>query len=569
MKRSDTYGNLTPAWRVASAVMLWLLPLLLAVPNIALDFTEVAYTPLEKAMNVLLPLGVYCIIMSLWRNTGATALLLLPLMALCSFQIVLLFLYGESIIAIDMFLNVVTTNSAEAGELLANLAGSVLTVCALYLPPLIFAVVMMVKKIRTPRRMRLPVGATGVVFALAGLVCLVCALSAGSCRVERRLFPVNVISNMFTAAGRTALSEEFADTSRDFSFSPCTARPGDAPEVYVMVIGETSRAGNWLINGYDRPTNPRLSRRRGLVTCPRALSESNTTHKSVPLMMTHLTAAEFGDSIHRTKSIIDAFSEAGYATAWFSNQKRNHSFIDFFGAEAAVCSFITDDGAVHHDMELCDRLRRFLDANRGRRCFVVLHTYGSHFEYIERYPEEYNYFTPDKSMSADSENRRSLLNAYDNSIRYTDAVIDSVIGTLAAEKVPAAMVYAADHGEDIFDDARGRFLHASPSPTYWQLHVPMLVWTSDAYRDLHPEKCYTARVNSAKNVSTSRSVFHTLLSLAGISTPVFDRRAALSEPTYTEPRRVYLNDYNEAVPLRRSGLRESDISILRNNHIGI
>lgn len=568
MKHSDKYGNLTPAWRVASGLLLWLLPLLLVLPNIWLDYTEVAYSPAEKAVNVLLPLGVYCIAMSLWRNTGATALLMFPLMFLCSFQIVLLCLYGESIIAIDMFLNVVTTNSSEAAELLENLWAAVLAVCVLYLPAVALSVVMVTKKIFTPRTVRLPLGAAGCVLALAGAVCVVCA-SASPCgyRTERRLFPVNVISNMFEAVERTRFSEAYSETSAAFSFRPCTARPADGPEVYVMVIGETSRADNWQINGYSRPTNPRLSRRHGLVTCLRALSESNTTHKSVPLMMSHLTAATFGDSIYRSKGILAQFREAGFSTAWFSNQRRNHSLIDFLGEEAEEYSFITDDGGRHYDGELCASLRRFLDANSGRRCFVVLHTYGSHFQYSERYPDEYNYFTPDSCMRAGVGNRRGLVNAYDNSIRYVDAVLDSIIAEVESRGVPAALVYAADHGEDIFDDDRGRFLHASPTPTYWQLHVPMLVWMSDAYRALRPAAFDALLANSGRNVSTSRSVFHTLLSLAGVRSPVFDPSAALTSPQYTEPARVYLDDYNEAVPLTQSGLREPDFIALKNAHI--
>lgn len=569
MKHSDKYENLTPAWRIASALLLWLLPLLLVLPNIWLDYTEAAYSPVEKAVNVLLPLGVYCIVMSLWRNTGATALLLFPLMFLCSFQIVLLCLYGESIIAIDMFLNVVTTNSSEAAELLENLWAAVLAVCALYLPVVALAAVMAAKKIFTPRAVRLPLGAVGCVIALAGTVCAVCA-AASPCgyRADRRLFPVNVISNMFAAAERTRLSGAYPETSAGFSFRPSTTSSADdGPEVYVMVIGETSRAVNWQINGYSRPTNPRLARRHGLVTCHRALSESNTTHKSVPLMMSHLTAATFGDSIYRCKGIIALFRQAGFATAWFSNQRRNHSLIDYLGQEAQVCRFITDDGARHYDGELCACLSRFLDANSGKRCFVVLHTYGSHFQYSERYPGEYNYFTPDSCMRAGAGNRRGLVNAYDNSIRYADAVIDSIISVVASKNVPAALVYAADHGEDIFDDARGRFLHASPTPTYYQLHVPMLVWMSDAYRACRPEAFDALLVNSGKNVSTSRSVFHTLLSLAGVSSHVFDPRAALTSPQYTEPARVYLDDYNEAVPLAQSGLREPDFIALKNARI--
>ena len=103
-----------------------------------------------------------------------------------------------------------------------------------------------------------------------------------------------------------------------------------------MVIGETSRAANWSIYGYNRNTNPELTKIKGLTAFSHVLTESNTTHKSVPMLMSSVTAHDF-NSIYRQKGIITAFKEAGYRTAFFSNQRYNHSFIDFFGKEADIC----------------------------------------------------------------------------------------------------------------------------------------------------------------------------------------------------------------------------------------
>lgn len=549
-------------------VLLWIAPLLLVVPNVALDATE-TYTWLEKAVNVLLPLGVYYILCALWSRVGSTVTLLLPVMVLAAFQIVLLFLYGESIIAIDMFLNVATTSVGEAGELLRNLGTAIIVVCALYLPLLVAGIVLWIKGAKLAWADRKAAFWLGSVLTVVGLACAVSALATEKGYAPgRKLFPVNVVSNMGEAIGRTRLTEEYFDNAATFSHHAASRRDAAKPEIYVFVIGETSRAGNWHLNGYERDTNPRLTHRRGLISCSKALSESNTTHKSVPLMLSHLSAAEFADSIYRSKGVIEAFNEAGYSTGFFSNQRRNHSLIDFFGDEADDARFITDDGAEHHDGELCGLLRDFLGRDVGvPKRFVVLHTYGSHFNYKARYPESYNYFTPDDSSVASEENRGQLVNAYDNAIRYTDAVLDSLIATVASTGLPAALVYVADHGEDIYDDERHRFLHASPTPTYWQLHVPMLVWMSDSYRAEHPEKYAAMLANSGKNISSSRSVFHTLLSLADIDTPCYDSSAALTETTYREPQRIYLNDYNEAVPLAESGLRGSDMAALRHARI--
>ena len=545
-----------------AGIMLWLVPVLLLVPNVALDITE-QYTVLEKAVNILLPAGIYFILFSLSRRIGATILWFIPIMVLCAFQIVLLFLYGESIIAIDMFLNVVTTNVHEATELLQNLTIAIFIVCLLYLPVIITGIILCIKRTHTDTKSRHVALYTGIALAIAGVVCALCS---DNYKPTRRLFPVNVISNMFSALGRTCQSDDYFDTSADFKFGATSPAP-DSAAVFVLVIGETSRADNWQLNGYDRPTNPRLSQRSGLISFTRTLSESNTTHKSVPLLMSHLDSRQFGDSIYLCKGIIDAFEEAGYTTAWLSNQKRNGALIDFFGEQADTVHFITDDGHLHYDDELGPHLKNFINDNPGRRVFAVLHTYGCHFNYRERYPESYNYFRPDNSAEAKASNRPGLVNAYDNAIRYTDTVLDSIISILATSGRPAAMVYLADHGEDIFDDERGRFLHASPTPTYWQLHVPMIIWFSDIYRGINADKYARLLNNSGKDVSSSRSAFHTLISLAGIDTPYYRPDADLSSPSYLEPSRVFLNDYNEAVPLTESGLRDPDYKEFASHRI--
>ena len=69
-----------------------------------------------------------------------------------------------------------------------------------------------------------------------------------------------------------------------------TADDDSIPRLVILVVGETARAHNWQLLGYDRPTNPRLSRRDGIVAFPRVLTSSNTTHKSVPMLLSAVDA---------------------------------------------------------------------------------------------------------------------------------------------------------------------------------------------------------------------------------------------------------------------------------------
>ena len=541
----------------------WAYPLLLVIPNVALLFTE--YNPvLWMLSSVLVAMGIWLLIMGLWKRTGITLLCFLPVAVLCAFQLVLLFLYGNGIIAIDMFLNVVTTNAAEVSELLGNLQVAILVVVLLYLPPLALGVYFIVKRrfasARTLRLSRLAGGVSvlcGVGLALGGWA------TSGAVHAERYYFPYNVTENLCTAVERFQRSGDYKSTSKGFMYHAHSERPDCVPEVYVFVVGETARADNWNLFGYERETTPLLDKRNGLVGFPKTLSEINTTHKSVPMLISPLTAETFNDSVDYVKSIFAAFNEAGYKTAFISNQRRNHSYIDFFGEEAQTVKFLTDEGKVHPDMHLVDGLRKAVKNAAGKKLFVILHSYGSHFEYNKRYPREYAVFKSDRNSEAEVDNRSQLINAYDNTMRYTDAVLDGVIGVLDSLNVPAAMAYVSDHGEDIFDDERERFLHASPVPTYWQLHVPMFVWMSDELDARYPEMKAAARKNAGKQVSSSRSVFHTMLQLAGVRTPYFKEEGSLVSERYSEPRPLYLNDYNESLPLDMSGLRPMDYEKLK------
>lgn len=108
--------------RSAPWLLLWVVAGLM-VPNVALCVTEQG-CGWGKGANVLLPLGVYMLLFGLSRKTGRTALLMIPFMFFAAFELVLLNLYGESVIAVDMFLNVATTSYSEATELLSSLVGA-------------------------------------------------------------------------------------------------------------------------------------------------------------------------------------------------------------------------------------------------------------------------------------------------------------------------------------------------------------------------------------------------------------------------------------------------------------
>lgn len=540
----------TTKWLPGTILIYFLATLI--IPNVILAITE-RLSLWGAATCIILPLGIYVLFSSFFRNGGRTIWFLFPLTFLAAFQIVLLYLYGRSVIAVDMFLNLTTTNSSEAAELLGNLRPAVLLVIFLYVPTLIGATWMIATHRLVSTKLLSKMRHVGLTTTIAGIITLSVSYLSGPYSILTDLYPVNVFYNIGLAVDRTIKTDRYYESSRSYTFQATASGNPDVREIVVLVIGETSRAENWQLYGYNRETNPRLSQTDSVLIGRHTLSESNTTHKSVPMLLSPVDATCY-DSIYHVKSVVTAFKEAGYSTAFFSNQRHNGSFIDFFANEADTTFFIkeTDNPAMANagDQALLDYVKAII-ADDNRKQLIVLHTYGSHFNYNERYDSIDRHFMPDHYPDASVEYRDNLINAYDNTIVATDRFLASLIEILSDSDADASMLYTSDHGEDIYDDSRHLFLHASPLPTIHQITVPMLAWLSPGFIRHHPDAYNIMKSNMEKEISSSRSFFHTALSLGGIQTPVADPAASLLSPDY-EPRLapLYLNDHNRPVDCR-------------------
>lgn len=536
----------------------------LTLPNLVLSTTE-QLTWGGRIAGVAMPLAVYWLLLSLSRKTGRTMIMMLPVLFLGAFQMVLTYLYGRGPIAVDMWLNLVTTNSGEVGELLSQLLPAIVWVVVIYIPTLALAATLWARKRHAPDTFVKKQSMPALCATTAALLYTATLTALTPYSPTNDMFPLNAVCNFGMAFGRQTVSVRYKESSKDFKYyAKCSFADNEA-ETLVLVIGETSRADNWQLYGYNRKTNPLLTQTKGLTVFTDYMSQSNTTHKSVPILLS-LAEADNYDILYHTKGIMQAFREAGYHTVYLSNQQRNHSFIDFLGEQADDCLFLRDshpDNA--YDTDLLVPLAQKLARQKGRRTFVVLHTYGSHFSYADRYPDDMREFQSDQYDGAKRQYRPQLINAYDNSICQTDLLLRRIIEQLTAHGGSAAMVYTSDHGEDIFDDARHLFLHASPFPSFWQLHVPLIVWTSPTYRQRHGAITSTLDANRHK-AAESNSVFHTLLTMGGVTTSYRNDSLSLASPTYTSHRRLFIDDHNQPRTYREC-MTEEDLKLMEEKHI--
>lgn len=534
----------------------------LLLPNLVLSVV-MQQPMIGRVLNILVMLPVYMLLLLVAKRPGRVYWGLLVLILLHAFQLVLLTIFSGSVVAVDMLLNLFTSEPDEAGELLSNILLPIIGICGFYLLTLLVATASAMTRTSLSRAWR-----KGAARLACGLLLLALPIYIGArqrfpyLHLRAEVYPMSVFYNMYLATKKLHEVLHYEQTSADFSFGAQSERDPEAPEVYVLVLGETSRAYSWGILGYDRPTTPRLDslRRQGLIAFHDVLTQSNTTYKSIPIILSPADAAH-AEELPHVQGLLAAFREAGFYTVFITNQPANHSYIDFFAQQGdehhSIRKELRHAGRRLYDTDMLPYLQRALQAS-PKKLLVVLHTYGSHFSYRDRYPKAQATFPVAKAYSGSAKDSLTLRNAYDNAILATDAFLAEVLHLLGKEARPATMLYISDHGEDVYDDARERFLHSSPDVSYYQLHVPMLLWTNAAYREAHPQLVATAEGNERSAIS-SNSIFPTMLELAGIRSPYRRDSLSIVNPSFHSRPRYYLNDRYECVPLEGLDLTEEDL----------
>lgn len=308
-----------------------------------------------------------------------------------------------------------------------------------------------------------------------------------------------------------------------FHFGAHQAVPNQRPEIVVMVIGESARYDRWSLNGYQRETNPLLSKEAKLVVLPDMITAVSATRLSVPVIISRKPATQSLKDGFSEKSFLTAYKEAGFKTFWLSNQISFGQFdtpVSVFAKEADVIQFLNLGGFTNNsnfDQILFEPLQHAI-ADPAPKKLIVLHSLGSHWNYSHRYPKEFDKWQPslfgvDKPVYTDTKIKPQLNNSYDSSILYTDWFLSQVIGTLKESQQLASLMYVSDHGQTLYDNSCNLAFHGHN--TQYEFHIPAFVWYSDQYAERYPEKVLELARHRTARLATE-NVFHTLLDLGDI-----------------------------------------------------
>jgi len=294
----------------------------------------------------------------------------------------------------------------------------------------------------------------------------------------------------------------------------------------VLVVGESARAENFGILGYDRDTTPKLDKEAGLIAFTDVHSCGTETAVSVPCMFSNMGRKDYDASKAKNEEgLLDVLKRAGIDVIWRDNQS---------GCKGTSDRVILQDDSNLKDPALCANsecrdeillqgLQSFID-HLDKDTVLVLHQMGSHGpEYFKRYPKEYERFTPVcESNALNNCSRESIVNGYDNTLVYTDHVLSSLIDVLRSnqDKVDTAMLYLSDHGESLGE--YNLFLHGTPymlAPEQ-QKHVAMLAWFSDSYQKSYSVDTHCLQMSRDKPLSQD-NLFHSMLGLLEVQSKVY------------------------------------------------
>ncbi len=509
-------------------------------------------SPLWTYLNEIRPIGdardvaflaSFFLLAGLATNLFLTPLTLIRPLAKPLLALVLVFAASASYfvdvygVLIDkvMIRNVLETNATESFELLTG--RMLLQVGVLGILPAVLLLMMPV----TLKSWRGELRDRGIAIALtiAGVGVIAgffyqdhASLLRNHREIRHMLVPVNFIAGLGSHVGDklkptipyTRIGE---DAKRVVSVS------GQKPMLVVFVLGETARAANFSLGGYSRPTNPALSRIKDLIYFPEVASCGTSTAISVPCLFSDMGRSGFdAEEAKARDNLIDIALRTGLDVQWYGNNT------DCKGVCRSVPERRVDrtqhpqaciedrpcmDGALFEDF-----FRSLSDIQRDR--FTVIHTLGSHGPgYHLRYPAEFEQFKPAcREVDFAKCSVAEVVNAYDNTLLYTDHLLATTIERLTAisDRVDVAMLYVSDHGESLGEN--GLFLHALPyaiAPET-QTRVPMIFWASPGFKQRVAVEPSCAREQSRETVSHDH-IFHTLLDLLEIQSVAKRRELAI------------------------------------------
>lgn len=325
------------------------------------------------------------------------------------------------------------------------------------------------------------------------------------------------------------------------------------PKTFVVIIGESQSRSHMQLYGYGRETNPKLNAIKDQLFIFRDVISPATTTVEVMKHVLTLANQQHPEYFLQKRSVVNLFNEAGYDTVWIGNQGfKGNKYNISHGVIAKECARAYEI-AYKHDQTVVDALEMTLRIRGNRDRIVFIHLRGSHTKYTERYTEDFAYFDQSKiplpygsSLSGD---KKQIIDEYDNSVRFNDHIIASIIDIVKRQNDYSWVLYFSDHGEELFE-FRDMFGHQAGNFSRYMCEIPFILWVSDKYRAANRDIFANMNYYLTRPYSTE-DVIHSISALSKLRYSDFDKSRSIFSADYKElPRLVNGKPYGEVQPLQ-------------------
>ena len=285
----------------------------------------------------------------------------------------------------------------------------------------------------------------------------------------------------------------------------------------LIVLGETTRGDHLNINGYPRDTTPLLAKEK-VISFTDVVSNGAYTLVSTPYIMTRKPVEKSGIStLFGEKSVISAYKEAGYKTYYVSYLSQAHVGDNAINQIVNEADIYIQRPVGEGDAEGIPIISDILRNDSSEKKLIVFKLIGSHYNYQDRYPANFDVFKPSFKTQPYTtptvEDAPVLVNTYDNTIRYTDYVVSELINLLKSESGDSLMSFISDHGTSIYDDGKTIYVGNTKS----NYNIPLFFWFNENAKARLGEKLGVL-ISNIGNPVDSKYFIDTMLDISGIRT---------------------------------------------------
>ncbi len=534
--------NITSLFKLALIVSIPLLTLivigLFKIPN-TIDYIKEV---LGFGFMTLLLFSVIVLFLKEKIRQVLSVLFVIVLSALLFVKLSFYHNYGVKLSASALFV-IFETDTTESADFLENYFDSfVFIIAVLFLVILPLIARYSVKKFNISGR-----------FMFVKVLALL-TIIASSYAIHKRFESENIVlTSIVSYSDFTILMKDLkTDLAKPVSSFVTVDKISKTPQTHVVIIGESTSNWHMQLYGYDRPTNPKLSKiKNELIVFDSVISPHVHTIMSLDKILT--LSDMFSPNKKNNTSMVQLANAAGYETYWISNQRPVglHERISSIIANGATEKyFVATDNSddVIYDKALLPVLDNILNKPSEQK-IIFLHLIGTHGRFNKRFPESFEYFKDNKpNAKFKHEKAFKLINEYDNAIRYNDSIVHEVITKVKQQKTNSFVLFFSDHGDELYDtiDFVGHNEYQATRPMY---EVPLITWMSDLYKENNPKS--HAFLEYSQRAYNLEDLLYSFADLANINFKEMDStKSIFSEHFIRKPRLIRdKEDYDERVKL--------------------